>query len=552
MLPGLVSLALILLQNPGPVPLPNDLIEADEKILLEAKVPTDGPELLRFLQDLTPDPGHLQEIQAEIQRLSHESFNERRQAFRRLASMRFAAATLLRQATTSPDPEIARSSQRLLQKLEQVPSDTLIPAAIRKLGRLAPEGALDWLISRLSTALTPSLMDAYCDALTFMAQRDPTVRHRLEPLLANPEPICRAVSGKAILNLQPDSPRVRNLLDDESALVRWYVGMHLARVGREKRAVVVLIDLLPVLPEAQGNAVDELLRHLAADTAPAMESGESAETKQRLRDAWRRWWVKHESEIVWERLDRGPAELGYTLVLRADFAGTSGEVVELGADGRSVRWRIGNLNLPIDAHYLPREQRVLIAEYNGNQVTERDLTGEIRQSWTITQPIMCQRLPNGSTLIASRNQILELDSRKQTVFALPRPAADIVAAGRTPEGIYVFITRGGTCEQYNAQGRKVRSFAVARPYHYGSIEILPNNRLLMTHSNGLAEYDLETGKQLAMISGYRTLTSVQRLKNGNTLVTSTSARRITELDRTGKVVREIVLENQIPWRAKRR
>jgi hypothetical protein len=74
----------------------------------------------------------------------------------------------------------------------------------------------------------------------------------------------------------------------------------------------------------------------------------------------------------------------------------------------------------------------------------------------------------------------------------------------------------------------------------------------MTHSNGLAEYDLETGKQLAMIPGYRTLTSVQRLKNGNTLVTSTSARRITELDRTGKVVREIVLENQIPWHAKRR
>jgi len=530
----------------------DDWASADEQILRDSKVGTDGPAVLRFLQQLSPDPQRLKDMQADVDRLGHESFVERRRAFERLASYGFAATSLLKQSATSSDPEIARSSQVLLSKLDNVPNDALYRAAVRTLGRQPPAGAFDWLVTQLPAVDSLPTMEAFVWSLHAMAKRDPALVPKLETLIGDPQPTRRSAAALALVLLQPDSPKVRALLGDKVPTVRWHVAMQLARVAKDRSAIPVLIDLLPLLSASEQNAIDELFRHLAGKSAPDVSLGTQEQQNERLRDAWRTWWQQNQSTVDLKRLDEQAEELGYTLVLQVGFGHTMGEAVEYAADGKTPRWSVGNLNLPIDVQFLPRKKRVLIAEYSGHQVTERELSGEIRERWAIPQPIMCQRLPNGHTLIASRNQLVEFGPQQRKVFTLARPTGDIAAAGRTEGGVYVLITRDGTCEQFNSEGQKIKSFPVARPYQYSSMELLPNNRMVMTHMNGLAEYDLATGKQTWMIAGHRTLTSVQRLKAGTYLVSSTSARRIMELDTEGKVIKEIVLENQIPWRAKRR
>lgn len=547
-----VLLLIATTQPPVVPPPPDETAASDEKVLREARVPVSGEDLLQFLREISPDPMRSAEIARLIEQLGHEQFAQRRRAFDRLQALGLVAIDPLRQAAGSNNPEIARSSQQLLQKLERQPTEAILQSAIRQLARSTPAGAFDWIVRQLPSFNSAALIEAAIWAMTTFARGDRACAAELERLLANEDPIRRSAAAQALLAIQPGHPKVRDLLRDPDEAVRWRLGLYLARVTRDESAIPVLIELFATAPTERLHPIDELLRHLAGPTAPDIPFGEDENARRQVRDAWKTWWREQRSTIRLDRLDQPPEYLGYTLVLQVGLGGTSGEAVEYAADGRSIRWRVKNLELPIDAQFLEQENRLLVAEYNGNQVTERDLTGRIHQRWPITQPIMCQRLPNGNTLIASRNQLVEFNPKQEKVFALARPANDIVAAGRTSDGVYVFITRTGICEQVDSQGKVIRSFNVSRPHQYSSLDLSVNNRVLITHSNGLAEYNLETGNQEWMISGHRTLTSVQRLRGGLMLVSSTSSRRISELDQQGKVQREIVLEDQIPWRAKRR
>src|SRR5258708_36232312 len=98
--------------------------------------------------------------------------------------------------------------------------------------------------------------------------------------------------------------------------------------------------------------------------------------------------------------------LGYTLLVLVDGNGT-GKVIEMGRDGKP-RWQIENLQFPADAHVLGNN-RVLITEYSGRHVSERDFKGNIlwqRQNLP-GMPVNAQRLANGNTFIATNTELLE-------------------------------------------------------------------------------------------------------------------------------------------------
>ena len=58
-----------------------------------------------------------------------------------------------------------------------------------------------------------------------------------------------------------------------------------------------------------------------------------------------------------------------------------GRVVDLDKDNQP-RWSVDNLDFPLDAQVLSGD-RVLVAEYQGQQVTERNIKGEILWKKTI-------------------------------------------------------------------------------------------------------------------------------------------------------------------------
>src|SRR5262249_25573359 len=124
-----------------------------------------------------------------------------------------------------------------------------------------------------------------------------------------------------------------------------------------------------------------------------------------------------------------------------------------------VRWTITGLSYPVFAA-MTRRDRVLICEYNGNRVTERDLKGKVLWEKSVAGQILsAQRLANGNTFIAARNLLVEVDKSAKEVKPVSRPY-DVIAAHRHQDGKMTILTSGGQCVRLDSGGRQTSSFQV--------------------------------------------------------------------------------------------
>src|SRR5262249_7754348 len=137
---------------------------------------------------------------------------------------------------------------------------------------------------------------------------------------------------------------------------------------------------------------------------------------------------KHGAEVDLAVLTQPSRLLGFTMVILLD----EGKLQELDAAKR-VRWKIEGLGFPLDAQYLAGD-RVLVAEQGANRVTERDLKGNIVWEKQVPEPLMAQRLPNGATLIASRQQVIEVNRDGTTLATHSRPAGESVMRAQKLRG----------------------------------------------------------------------------------------------------------------------
>jgi PQQ-like domain len=72
---------------------------------------------------------------------------------------------------------------------------------------------------------------------------------------------------------------------------------------------------------------------------------------------------------------------------------------------------------PCSIEVLPND-RVLVAQFNQNKVTEVDLNGKVLWEATVQMPMSVSRLPNGNTLVGSTNlqRVTELDRTGKAVW----------------------------------------------------------------------------------------------------------------------------------------
>src|SRR5262249_110333 len=126
------------------------------------------------------------------------------------------------------------------------------------------------------------------------------------------------------------------------------------------------------------------------------------------RAAWSAWWEKTGRKLDLARLDLSPRLKGDTLISQMDPVGTGGRVLELGPD-RKVKWQVTGLRYPVDAE-VTGPDRVLVAEFLGRKVSERDFAGKVIWEREVSDlPIACQRLPGGQTFVATRRRLFVLD-----------------------------------------------------------------------------------------------------------------------------------------------
>jgi|GEM_PF-734367 len=88
------------------------------------------------------------------------------------------------------------------------------------------------------------------------------------------------------------------------------------------------------------------------------------------------------------------------------------------------------------------------------------------------------------------------------------------------------------------------NWTTAIPRGARDLQIIEGNRVLVSHGNGAGEYDLVTGKKLWSIDSFKGINSARRLPNGNTLLggSAKDGIYIYTADRKGKTLDTLVLK----------
>jgi len=508
---------------------------------------SDGATLLALLGEHTLTPELRRKIKEQISKLGDDEFSQREAAAKALHALGRVALPQLREASKDRDPEIAWRARDLIECIEREPSRNLPGAALRLLALRKPPGAVEALLAYLPFAEEEQRTDEVKKALALLARRDDSLDDALMHALTNELWLLRAVAAEALLEGggQKGRAAVLPLLKDKEPMVRLRVAFALVMVG-ERAAVPVLIDLLPVASDEQIGQIEIVLTQLAGDSAPETPWGTTQADKQKRYEVWMAWWKR-----CGERLDRAQLTpqpwYGYTLLCDSG----RNRVFEIDRHGKE-RWAIEGVLFPVDA-WVVGGNRVLIAEYMGRKISERNFQGKILWSkGLVSQPVNVQRLANGHTFIATMNQILEVDRAGKEVYSF-HVGGNITAAYRARDGCIVCLARNGSrCILMDTSGQSLKEFPSNRDGSWTSgIDLLVNGHILITQPNRhkVTEYD-RNGKLIAEVDAPMATTATG-LPNGHFLIASSSQHRAYEVDRNGKIVWEHKTNGNI-FRARRR
>ncbi len=517
-------------------------LSGDEQKLSNAGLATDGPALLDFFRRQTLTSSARENLATLTQQLGDKSFKVRDKASAELRTMGMIAVPFLRQAATSADLEVACRADACLRHIEAKDLRVGVPAAAaRLLAARKPEGATEVLLAFVPSIENDTVVEEVRTALVAVAVHDGKPEKALLEALNDPVSERRGAAVEILsqAGLAKQQPEVRKLLHDSDHRVRQRAALALV-LAREKEAIPVLIDLLAQLPPGRGRQAEALLLRLAGDKAPAVALGLDDVSRSKCRDAWAAWWHEQNGTVDLAQLDGIKPLRGYTLLVMLD----AGRVVEVDADNKP-RVQIDGLEFPLDAQILPGD-RVLVAEHNGNRVTERNRNGEIVWETRVQFPLVAQRLPNGNTFIATQTQFVEVDPGGTMVMTRGLPSGEsIMKAQMLANREIACVTSSSRFVRLDAAGKEMQNMPVNVQTYGGRIDVLPTGHVLVPElrNNRVAEYDGE-GKVVWQVPFNQPVAAV-RLVNGNTLVTSFNQPRAVELDRTGKEVWEYKTDTRV-------
>jgi HEAT repeat protein len=509
---------------------------ADEQVLKENKVPVDGPGLLEFFRKRTLDAADEAQIKGLIVQLGDDDFDLREDASQRLTDVGLRAKPFLTRALTDPDAEVIHRARECLRHIDQGGAAVNVAAAAALvLARRRPDGAVEALLNFLPSLADDNLAEEVRNVLADLAVRDGKPEPVLVAALADKSPAKRAAAAVALCRAKvtDELPAVRKLLDDADPVVRSRAALALAAL-REKAAVPALIGVLDQLPPAEASRVADYLYRLADDKGPPPPAGDDVAARRKYRDAWKAWWDANGEKLDAARLEEADKLLGFTLVVLLE----RGEIMDLDAANKP-RFTLDGLAFPLDAQLLPNDH-VLVAEHNGNRVTERNSKNEVVWEKKIDQPLVAQRLANGNTFISTHTQVMEVKPNGDEVSSYNPPNGEmIMKAQKLRNGdVALVLQLGGTrFVRVNAKGEKLTDFAVQVKYSGGRIDVTPSGNVVVPEAdaNRVAEYDAKG--QVVWEAPFEQPVAAVRLPNGNTLVTSfLPDQGAVELDRAGKKV----------------
>ena len=199
------------------------------------------------------------------------------------------------------------------------------------------------------------------------------------------------------------------------------------------------------------------------------------------------------------------------------------------------------------------QNHILLAEYNGT-VSERDTSGKILWEKNIPgNPVACQRLANGNTFVGTLTAVLEITRDGKQIYNYPAgDHGQITCAQKLRNGHIVFITMTGMLVELEHTGKELQAIKVGAPLNeWLTFEVLPGGHYLVPRqSTGkVTEYD-RTGKVISEVSAAQPYSAV-RLPNGHLITCSMNTSHLAEVSREGKVVWDEALQGR-PFKVRRR
>src|SRR5262249_22540670 len=232
-------------------------------------------------------------------------------------------------------------------------------------------------------------------------------------------PIKRWAAGDALARsaLKDNKDAILKLLEDENVTVRRRVSEALIVDAKENgsasSSVPALIKIISSGSADDILAAEDVLVAMAGEKAPKEpEDRDAPKAMQRYQQEWEAWWKDASPKFDLKKIDFEGAGRNYTLIGMQGYSNNkryTGRLIEMDKDGKA-KWEIEDLLYPVYACKTKRD-RVLICEHNGNKVTERDTKNNkiIWKKEGLSQPVSCERLNNGNTFIATRNEMMEVD-----------------------------------------------------------------------------------------------------------------------------------------------
>jgi len=464
------------------------------------------------------------------------------------------ARAQLKVALTDPELETRRRAKRALEKIGSAASEAqLIPAAARVLASKKPEGAAEVMLNYLPSIEEPETAIEVAQALSPLAKdKDDKADPHMVKALKDKYHIKRLAAGISLLKagVKEEKDAALKLLADDKAVIRWHIARTVVEDNKDNKAAkdaVPALIKLAVGTSDEASLAEEMLLTLAGDEkAPTRPEGDDAKAMKRYQENWEGWWKDNGEKVDLKKVDFDGVGRSYSIACYYSYNGKQrgGKVLEL-KDGK-VKWEL-DLDQVSYPYYAvkSRHDRVIICDWQGAKVSERDIKGKVlwtTQSTPNSRPVNAERLPNGHTLVVGQNSIREVDregKETKTLYSRPQFNNDIVSAGWHRDGTYTVLLQSGGVVRLDSNGKETKNYSIGGYLGYSvgvKCHYLPNGGVVIPDysRSKLREYD-SSGKQLAEINASLP-TSATKLPNGNYAYFSRSNNQMYEIKKDGTQV----------------
>src|SRR5262249_50357285 len=174
---------------------------------------------------------------------------------------------------------------------------------------------------------------------------------------------------------------------------------------------------------------------------------------------------------------------------------------------------------------------------NASRVSERDAQGKVLWEHKLpSSPVTCRRLANGNTLMATYNEVREVDRAGKVLFTFQSQAGQIFGACKTPKNTTLYVTSNGRIGELDRTGKEIRVIAqnLQGTGYWSSVEALPNGRYLVALGAAHKAVEIDANGKVFFECAVQAPGHASRLPNGHTLVASIEQSYVAEFDRTGK------------------